>query len=58
MRARLGVAIPAVLATADRSAEVRDACAAADVALLNKPVKPAPLRALLTRGLSLKQAAE
>jgi Na+/proline symporter/signal transduction histidine kinase/CheY-like chemotaxis protein len=58
VRQRLGAAIPAVLATADRSVEVRDACAAADVALLNKPVKPAPLRALLTRGLSLKQAAE
>ena len=58
VRARLGVDLPAVLATADRSVEVRAACAAADVALLNKPVKPAPLRALLTRGLSLKQAAE
>jgi CheY-like chemotaxis protein len=58
IRAKLGAAIPAVLATADRSVEVRDACAAADVALLNKPVKPAPLRALLTRGLSLKTAAE
>ena len=57
VRARVG-AIPAVLATADRSVEVRDACAAADVALLNKPLKPAPLRALLTRGLSLKTAAE
>jgi len=54
----LGSAIPAVLATADRSVEVRDACAAADVTLLNKPLKPAPLRAVLTRGLSLKQAAE
>jgi signal transduction histidine kinase len=58
VRARLGADLPAVLATADRSVEVRAACAAADVALLNKPVKPAPLRALLTRGLSLKQAAE
>jgi Na+/proline symporter/signal transduction histidine kinase/CheY-like chemotaxis protein len=58
VRARLGVDLPAVLATADRSVEVRAACAAADVALLNKPVKPAPLRALLTRGLSLKRAAE
>jgi Na+/proline symporter/signal transduction histidine kinase len=57
VRARVG-SIPAILATADRSVEVRDACAAADVALLNKPVKPAPLRALLTRGLSLKAAAE
>jgi Na+/proline symporter/signal transduction histidine kinase len=58
VRARLKGALPAVLATADRSADVRDACAAADVALLNKPVKPAPLRALLTRGLSLRAAAE
>jgi len=58
VRARLGVDLPAVLATADRSVEVRAACAAADVALLHKPVKPAPLRALLTRGLSLKRAAE
>jgi Na+/proline symporter/CheY-like chemotaxis protein len=57
VRARVGP-IPAVLATADRSVEVRAACEAADVAVLNKPVKPAPLRALLTRGLSLKQAAE
>ena len=58
VRARLGSSIPAVLATADRSVEVRDACAAADVALLNKPIKPAPLRALLTRGLSTREAAE
>ena len=58
IRVKLGAAIPAVLATADRSVEVRDACAAAEVALLNKPIKPAPLRALLTRGLSLKAAAE
>jgi CheY-like chemotaxis protein len=57
VRERVGP-IPAILATADRSVEVRDACAAADVALLNKPVKPAPLRALLTRGLSLRAAAE
>ena len=58
VRAKLGSAIPAVLATADRSVEVRAACERDDVALLNKPVKPAPLRALLTRGLSLKAAAE
>ncbi len=58
VRETLGADIPAVLATADRSVEVRAACEAAGVALLNKPVKPAPLRALLTRGLSLKQAAE
>ena len=58
VRARLGAGLPAVLATAERSADLRAACEAADVALLYKPVKPAPLRALLTRGLALRAAAE
>ena len=58
LRERLGAPTPAILATADRSPEVRDACQAADVALLNKPLKPAPLRALLSRSLSLRAAAE
>jgi len=38
-----------VLVTADRSAEVRGLAEAADIALLNKPLKPAVLRALLSR---------
>jgi CheY-like chemotaxis protein len=58
VRARLGAGLPAVLATAERGADLRSACEAADVALLYKPVKPAPLRALLTRGLALRAAAE
>jgi len=58
IRARLGAGLPAVLATAERGADLRAACEAADVALLYKPVKPAPLRALLTRGLALRAAAE
>ena len=37
----------AILITADRSAELRDAAANADIQLLNKPLKPAALRALL-----------
>jgi Na+/proline symporter/signal transduction histidine kinase len=58
LRERLGYLAPAILATADRSAEVRDAAAAAEVALLNKPLKPAPLRAQLSRYLALRAAAE
>ena len=57
LRERFGFATPAILATADRSPEVRDAAAAADVALLNKPLKPAPLRALLSRCLSQRADA-
>jgi Na+/proline symporter/signal transduction histidine kinase/CheY-like chemotaxis protein len=58
LRERLGYLAPAILATADRSPEVRDAAAAAEVALLNKPLKPAPLRAQLSRCLALRAAAE
>jgi Na+/proline symporter/signal transduction histidine kinase/CheY-like chemotaxis protein len=41
--------IPSVLITADRTSEVRSAAQAMDIAVLNKPVKPAALRALLMR---------
>ncbi len=58
LRERLGFSVAAILATAERSQEVRDAAARADVALLNKPLKPAPLRAQLTRCLALRAAAE
>jgi Na+/proline symporter/two-component sensor histidine kinase len=58
LRARLGYPVPAILATADRGAEARDAAAAAEVFMLNKPVKPAPLRALLSRCLPPRAAAE
>jgi Na+/proline symporter/signal transduction histidine kinase/CheY-like chemotaxis protein len=58
LRQQLGYNAPAILATADRSQEVREAAARADVALLNKPVKPAPLRAQLRRCLALREAAE
>ncbi|MGI9355174.1 MAG: hybrid sensor histidine kinase/response regulator, partial [Rhizobiaceae bacterium] len=39
----------AILVTADRSAAVRAIAKAADMTLLNKPLKPAALRALLSR---------
>ncbi len=58
LRHQLGERTPAILATADRSLEVREAAARADVALLNKPLKPAPLRAQLRRCQALREAAE
>lgn len=41
--------LPAALITADRTEELREQARAADVAPLNKPLKPAALRALLTQ---------
>ena len=58
LRERLGRSTPAILATADRSPEVRDAAARENVAVMNKPLKPAPLRAQLTRYAALREAAE
>ena len=47
IRRRFGDAIPAILITADRSPHVRDAAREEKIAVLNKPVKPASLRALI-----------
>ncbi|MBV9288936.1 MAG: hybrid sensor histidine kinase/response regulator [Hyphomicrobiales bacterium] len=58
LRVELGVSLPAILATADRSLEVREAAAGEDIVILNKPLKPAPLRAQLTRYIALRDAAE
>jgi signal transduction histidine kinase len=44
-----GARLPAILITADRSALVRDAAHAHDIQVVNKPVKPAALRALLAQ---------
>jgi CheY-like chemotaxis protein len=49
---------PAILVTADRTPAVGDAAAAMHVHVLNKPVKPAALRALLTRWRTARAAAE
>ncbi|MFH6781203.1 MULTISPECIES: NahK/ErcS family hybrid sensor histidine kinase/response regulator [Methylobacterium] len=57
LRAALAADIPAVLLTADRSPDVRDAAAAQRVQVLGKPLKPAALRALLTQWRG-RQAAE
>jgi Na+/proline symporter/signal transduction histidine kinase len=47
IRRRFGDSIPAILITADRSPHVRAAAREEKIAVLNKPVKPASLRALL-----------
>jgi Na+/proline symporter/signal transduction histidine kinase len=47
IRRRFGDGIPAILITADRSPAVQMAARDENVAVLNKPVKPASLRALL-----------
>jgi Na+/proline symporter/signal transduction histidine kinase/ActR/RegA family two-component response regulator len=58
LRAAFGADIPAILATADRSPAARDAAQRARIAVLNKPVKPAQLRALLMRCKTMRLAAE
>lgn len=58
LRAAYGGETPAILATADRDPEMRAAASRADVAILNKPLRPAALRALLTRCKTMRLAAE
>jgi len=57
MRERFGEDVPAVLVTADRSSDVRQAAERLDVAVVNKPLKPAVLRALITRIRRMTPAA-
>ena len=47
IRRRFGDSIPAILITADRSPNVQAAARDEKISVLNKPVKPASLRALL-----------
>jgi len=49
IRHKFGAAIPAILITADRSPPVREAARSYGIVVLNKPVKPATLRALLSQ---------
>ena len=49
LRRRFGAEIPAVLITADRSPDVREAARALAIQVLNKPVKPASLRAVMSQ---------
>jgi CheY-like chemotaxis protein len=58
LRAVTGVELPALLVTADRSPALRDQAAALNVNVLNKPLKPAALRAVLTQWRATRVAAE
>jgi CheY-like chemotaxis protein len=58
VRERFGHGAAAILATVDRSPEVRDRAEREDVMVMNKPLKPAPLRAQLTRYSAMREAAE
>ena len=58
LREKFGTSLPAVLITADRSKDVRARAADADIRVLNKPLKPAALRALLSQWRRLDTAAE
>jgi CheY-like chemotaxis protein len=49
LRRRFGADLTAILITADRSPQLREAARAHGIQMLNKPVKPAALRALLTQ---------
>jgi signal transduction histidine kinase/CheY-like chemotaxis protein len=57
IRRRFGNNIPAILITADRSPHVRAAAREEKIAVLNKPVKPASLRALLGQWRSQQMMA-
>jgi signal transduction histidine kinase len=58
LRRRLGRALPAILITADRSRHVHEEARAEGAHLLNKPVKPASLRALIAQWRVQRVAAE
>ena len=58
LRERFGRSTSAILITADRSPEVRDEAEREGVVVMNKPLKPAPLRAQLTRYAAIREAAE
>ncbi len=57
LRWRFGSDLPAALITADRGPQVREEATEKSITVLNKPVKPAALRAVLTQWRSAKSAA-
>lgn len=58
LRWRFGSDLPAALITADRGPQVREEATEKSIAILNKPVKPAALRAILAQWRAVKSAAE
>jgi CheY-like chemotaxis protein len=57
-RGQDGHDVPAIVITADRSLHVREAARAEGAHLLNKPIKPASLRALMSQWRVQRVAAE
>jgi CheY-like chemotaxis protein len=57
LRWRFGQDLPAILITADRSPAVREDARQRDIQVLNKPLKPAALRALLAQWRIQRMAA-
>ncbi len=57
LRWAFGSTLPAVLVTADRSVEVRELAASRGVIILNKPLRPAALRAQLSQWMAYRQSA-
>jgi len=58
LRARFDPELPAVLATADRGEAMLERAAAARITVLAKPLKPAALRALLSRWSARREVVE
>jgi signal transduction histidine kinase len=58
LRSRYGQDMPALLLTADRSEELKAMAERMEVGVLNKPIKPAALRAMLSRYRKVLSAAE
>lgn len=58
LRELMAIAVPAILITADRTTDLRRKAQIRGIALLNKPVKPAALRALMSRSSLPQQAAQ
>lgn len=58
MRRTFGEGLPAILLTADRTQSVFQEAERSGIALLNKPIKPAALRALLAQWHVTRMAAE
>ena len=57
LRRRFGADLPAILITADHSPKLRDTARADGIQVLNKPIKPAALRALMARWRAHRAAA-
>ena len=57
LRRRFGEDIPAILITADRSPDMRDAAREVAIQVLNKPLKPASLRAVMSQWTVQRVAA-